>query len=94
MGVKQGGKDVYKFIAKYGALCKEVKFVPLKGWKCMIRNLQVTFDVFSNNIKHITNGNRVDSGTCLFMETTEPEIIIPIEGAAWIEIEADINYIG
>ena len=74
--------------------CRNVRFDPVEGCWCIVRNLKVLSDVSLDSKKYVSNGKMINTGNYIFMETTDPQIIIPAEHAAWIEIEADINYIG
>jgi len=74
--------------------CRSVRFDPVEGYRCMIRNLKVVSDVPLDKTEYMHNGKKMDFGNYIFMDTTDPQIFIPLEYATWVEIEADINYIG
>lgn len=76
--------------------CRMIRFDPVEGYRCLVRNLKV---VMSNEEKQSltleSNGEQKADGMYLFLETTDPQIFIPVEaGAEWVEIESDINFIG
>lgn len=74
--------------------CRNVRFDPVEGYHCMVRNFKVLSDSTVGKVEYANNGKKVDLESYIFMDTTDPQICIPVEAATWIEIEADINYIG
>lgn len=84
----------YKQRYQLSKSCRGVRFDPVKGWQCIVRNLKIASDIPLDNMEYVSNGKMICPGNFIFMDTIEPQIFIPIRHAAWIEIEADINYIG
>lgn len=74
--------------------CKNVRFDPVEGCYCIVRNLKIASDTLLDNEEYCNNGRMIDSENYIFVDTTDPQILISVEHATWIEIEADINYIG
>lgn len=75
--------------------CKMVRFDPLEGYTCVVKNLKITFDDGSATCQAISsNGEEGEFGELFFWNTHDPQIFIPVaEGVGWVEIEADIHII-
>lgn len=74
--------------------CKSIRFDPVEAHRCMVTNLSVITDGCLQDMNFNCNGKQVDTNTYIFMETKDPQIYISLDSATWVEIEADINYIG
>lgn len=73
--------------------CRSVRFDPTEEVGCLVRNLKITADIPLDIIELDNNGKMISPGEYLFINTIDPQILISVEHASWIEIEADINYI-
>ena len=87
------------FIQKY-SLSKEcifVRFDPVEGHKCLIRDFYVKLEKQElNQTRWECNGVQVDKDMFLFLDTTDPQIFISgiHKGEnTWIEISARIYYV-
>lgn len=76
--------------------CQVVRYDPIEGHRCIVRNLIVLVSTERlNNEEFKINGEKTSTGVYLFMDTTKPRIFIPLmKSAEWINIEADISFLG
>lgn len=94
--IRYGVKTTQRYKQRYELPegCESVRFDPVEGHRCMVRNLQIVSDGSVKNADYDNNGKQFEKNSYFFMNTTDPQILIPVENAEWIEIQADINYVG
>lgn len=89
-----------EFVHKYSLPngCRSVRFDPVEGYHCLMANFKVVTEKGEVSKEHWDcNGEQIDSHRFLFLETTDPQISISdtkVEESAWVEVSADIYYLG